>query len=1294
VDRFIKSDEPPGFDPESEFGSSLDFDATAEDIVREAISQGSILELIHELGMDTTAIGRQVRDSVTKRIAAIDDYTIDQIADQIEEGVRRGYSLLQIAGGVAEEEYAGISGVFDKASDYRSEMIARTETNWLFRDSVLSTYYQAGVTQVEAIDGDQWDSLCADRSGQIFPIEEAPDLAHPNCLVPGTLVTAAGIKLVTQRVHEGDVVTITTAHGNCLTATSNHPILTSQGWVLAGSLQEGDDVICALDADGVAALSGLNCPDDNYVHAGIEKIADFLFVSKAHLAPQVAHEANGTSNLNRDGRYVEIDVPLSDSKLRGHRLTLHRKEAGEGFLVRAIENAASLACQRTTSETRGVGGSDVAQPLVRAHAGTAHASGLAGSYLYSVAPQNGQDVPETTSIAIGDFLGSGEIEAHYVIHSDYGDMARIGVKTDLTQPGASNLDRDTSSLGDLSERLAAMVAADRIVKIELHPWRGHVYNLETDSGWYVAGGIITHNCTLVISPIVDDNVDWNNLGDDEGTASTAGFDDEAGLADAASAPVGENKVVITESVKRATIDAHTAMVERHARLGHVDAAKAHGRAARAVAEIEDIDQFISAMTLSSTAWEVTEKTFNEADHPRDSHGRFTTDGGLGPGPLDNRNAAEKVISAQAHAYAVDSRTLIDRQLAIIRDNMKGRWFADWKDGKNPFDRGGDSLHNMELQRIAENIARDISYGDLPRLSSDDSYGRILLKDAVCTDIAEKSGLSYERVDELTSAWAQSSSDTQRDSIALQQAASELWGSSPTPYIQNAINEMSSRTYEGGSWDDRVSDAKTYLNAVYDTTQERIKSYADSDGNVTLYRGVGIAQDQVDSVVGNGGIGMSRVAMNPISSWSLDPSIADGFGSTDYEHQSVVLAARVPSSSVISMSTTGIGCAPEREVVVKGPTTDVQMVTPMWIDLNGLPYIDSYNFVKSSSPIINIDDPLSNADWLIEIDKRKRGNDKAVAWDEALHPRNSRGEFSVGGDHGFSGMGMSLFTPDQQQKILDKQASLGVTPDSVQQNMTAIMERAKAAGDMETQRNWYGVQHDRIGALADQYHLDPQQATAVVAALSPQCEWERNLLMAEGVMKLTDHDPIIEITQDRADAINGFAGMKGEEPIEAGLTHVNDLTPAQAAYATQLNGLPSNLTKAFSLARGADIDETLSGPKVRSFFTNLDTPDRDGPATIDTHQVALMAGLDNEYSNAGTTRVDRLLNSTTINKVNASYAFYNDAVTKVADQYGLNSNEAQAVMWTQWNAEHPEPESSMRKHEALYTSLQTKVNNIP
>ena len=110
-------------------------------------------------------------EKVGARIVGITGTTQDAVSAAIAQGYADGLSPSQI-GDLIENLPA-----FDEA---RAELVARTETMFAYNDAALSSYAEFGVSEVEAIDGDE-DEECATRDGQTFSIEEAANIEdHPN----------------------------------------------------------------------------------------------------------------------------------------------------------------------------------------------------------------------------------------------------------------------------------------------------------------------------------------------------------------------------------------------------------------------------------------------------------------------------------------------------------------------------------------------------------------------------------------------------------------------------------------------------------------------------------------------------------------------------------------------------------------------------------------------------------------------------------------------------------------------------------------------------------------------------------------------------------------------------------------------------------------------------------------------------------------------------------------------------------------------------------------------------------
>lgn len=111
---------------------------------------------------------------VASRVAGINETTRKAIAQAIADAIDAGDDVLTVADAI---EGSTLGYLFD---DYRAEMVARTELMGAYNGAALDAYGDAGVAQVQAIDGDD-DPECADRDGQVFDVDEADSIEdHPN----------------------------------------------------------------------------------------------------------------------------------------------------------------------------------------------------------------------------------------------------------------------------------------------------------------------------------------------------------------------------------------------------------------------------------------------------------------------------------------------------------------------------------------------------------------------------------------------------------------------------------------------------------------------------------------------------------------------------------------------------------------------------------------------------------------------------------------------------------------------------------------------------------------------------------------------------------------------------------------------------------------------------------------------------------------------------------------------------------------------------------------------------------
>jgi hypothetical protein len=177
-------------------------------------------------------------------------------------------------------------------------------------------------------------------------------------------------------------------------------------------------------------------------------------------------------------------------------------------------------------------------------------------------------------------------------------------------------------------------------------------------------------------------------------------------------------------------------------------------------------------------------------------------------------------------------------------------------------------------------------------------------------------------------------------------------------------------------------------------------------------------------------------------------------------------------------------------------------------------------------------------------------------------------------------------------------------------------------------NWYLHAHNAVRAITARYpqHRLPEEAQFhMVAALSPGCKWEHNLIDYEAVL----------------------SGRPAFRPRTY---------PAQAAKALLI------LSRAN--AGRDDWSAVLRGPKERAFAHNLAYPEAERELTLDYHAYSIACNVRWTTKTCPQFRV-------------AERAAIARAYRKVAEENRLKACQLQAITWAWWRKTRPAPRINER-----------------
>lgn len=270
--------------------------------------------------------------------------------------------------------------------------------------------------------------------------EQLDNRVCPVCVLEGERVAFDPSKTtaVSKRPYKGEAVSLKLADGKQLSVTPNHPVLTSRGWVAASSLVEGDSIVSCVGAQWETS----DRPNDVYRQTKVEEVfkAFSLLFGTGREVPVSSEDFHG------DGGTESIAVVLSKGVLRA--------DLDPALLEKG-------------NELKFIGGllAELCLPAFRHE--------------------------------LGDLNGPGPARQQCVSLFDHAGVEAAASDASFLEKIVERIPVDPRGALDFLHRNFGEVKLNRLVEKRLFMFEGHVYNLSTEENFYVAQGIVVHNCELM-----------------------------------------------------------------------------------------------------------------------------------------------------------------------------------------------------------------------------------------------------------------------------------------------------------------------------------------------------------------------------------------------------------------------------------------------------------------------------------------------------------------------------------------------------------------------------------------------------------------------------------------------------------------------------------------------------------------------------------------------------------------------------------------------------------------------------
>ena len=465
--------------------------------------------LLHANGPLLSAMKDATTDNIAL-ITSIPEKYFGRVEQTLTDGWTSGLRWESMVDQIADD---------GRITENRAKLIARDQTAKMNSAFNQERQQQVGIEKYEwsTSEDERVRDSHAELDGQIFSWDDPPivdgEKVNPGEAIqcfPGETVFSPSARVLKayRRAYGGELTTIITESGEAISSTPNHPVLTRRGWVPIQFVDIGEDVFQAPLERGEFFVGNPQ---------SVKTTALEFFSALSALG--VPHRVSGaTSWFHGDGTDEQIDIVDVDWSLGDKLDPALSKEFCQNILSRSDEPGLGLGTFAQLFGASGLASDSImrgaCKGLSSLWAGLSHSGehALAAiARLDTLALEIVGDRFALDSKVFRELLhahSTVEERNGFVMRVLFGVMCRaidpVNFEALAPQPDAEAIGVHVQEPGDVCKAFPLLQKPTRVIeKFVSENTSGHVFNLQTVTGWYVAQGLFVRNCRCVAIPYVD-----------------------------------------------------------------------------------------------------------------------------------------------------------------------------------------------------------------------------------------------------------------------------------------------------------------------------------------------------------------------------------------------------------------------------------------------------------------------------------------------------------------------------------------------------------------------------------------------------------------------------------------------------------------------------------------------------------------------------------------------------------------------------------------------------------------------